>query len=319
MRYYDLQYLTEPDLWNRYLYRSNEWGRMAWGAPNVMSSLLQAFRVSGDLAYLRRFVSAADFALSRTDQARGIADWAGDSLADWSSTRYTTDKTSRLRHIVHVGLIGLPLLDYCELVRANPSLSGEPFWQERAGRYLDAVRVAVSAHAEAWVSSESDPLQITQPNEGYYRFVRCSPIWCDGINLPFNQQNKMGTLLLKLARLTGEVSYRNQAAHLGRVMIRHLEPDGEGLKWTYWWGKGKEGWARGEGLSCNTVEYAGYKNYDSSGYATMELEFLLALHGDDLCTGPPKLDRFLTTLTNDCWARRTDPPLFELDRRQVAQ
>jgi hypothetical protein len=249
----------------------NDWGRLSWGESYTLEFLITAYEAFNDGYFLEEFANHAGSVIESMDVKLGVKDYSGLSTYGWSTTRYSIDKRSRMRSVVTDAMIGVPLADFIKLTKDKALIDSKA--AKVAQDSLDALRYIVQLHDEEWVEHEEDNLAITEEGEGYYIFPKGSPTSFDGINLPFNQQNRFGTLLIQLYEIDGEPRYLDMALKLGKVFHQHLTPDNEGYKWYYWWGKATGGWDESEGISTNTPEYDGHKGYDGIGYATMEVEF----------------------------------------------
>jgi hypothetical protein len=253
----------------------NDWGRLAWGESYALEFLITAYQAFSDDYFLEEFANHARSLLDNMDISLGIQDYTGVSTYGWSATRYSVDKASRRRGLIHDGMIGVPLAKYILLTGDATQLDSE--LKELARDSLHALRNIVTLHDDEWVEYETDKLEITKEGEGYYITPAGSSARYDGINLPFNQQNRFGTMLILLYEIDGEPTYLDKALKLGIVFRRHLIPDIEGYKWRYWWGKAATGWDETDALSTNTPSYDGHQGFDSKGYATLELEFVTSL------------------------------------------
>jgi len=86
------------------LYRGNLTGRIVWNEQYFMESLLNVFEITGDVGYLRTFVTHADHVLGARDDYCGRTDFAGRSRPGWQIAAHYT--------------LGVPLV--------IPSASGSP-------------------------------------------------------------------------------------------------------------------------------------------------------------------------------------------------
>jgi hypothetical protein len=208
---------------------SNETATLAWGESYVMMSLASMFRATGDPLYLDRLARHIDGVLARRDDARGVADYRGVSGACWRNTSYQPGGEAYC-YAVHSGMIGYPLAEFARLVdrsglREEPSPDGETYGT-KADRYAAAAREVVAYHDDEWDAA------------GWY-FVRPSASFISfaGRDLPLNQSNAMGRLLLALADVTGEAAYLDKASALATRMRAQLTTDAAGAYlWNYWGG-----------------------------------------------------------------------------------
>lgn len=253
----------------------NDWGRLSWGESYALEFLITAYKAFPDEYFLEEFANHASSVLESMDIKLGIKDYSGISTYGWCATRYSIDKRSRMRGVVNDGMLGVPLAEFVKLTKDKAHIDSKI--SKVAQDSLEALRYLEKLHSEERVEHDADILAITKEEEGYYIFPKGSPAKYDGANLPFNQQNRFGTLLISLYEIDGESHYLDKALKVGRVFHRHLIPDNEGYKWHYWWGKASTGWDEDEGISTNTPSYDGHQGFDARGYATLELEFVTRL------------------------------------------
>ena len=207
----------------------NESATLAWGESYVMMSLAAMFRGTGDPLYLDRLARHIDGVLAQRDDARGVADYRGVSGACWRNTSYQPGGEAYC-YAVHSGMIGFPLAEFARLVgaaglRDEAAPDGETYGA-KAERYVSAAREVVAYHDDEWSAA------------GYY-FVRPSASFLSyaGRDLPLNQSNALGRLLLALADVTGEATYRDRAAALALRFRDQLTTDAGGAYlWNYWGG-----------------------------------------------------------------------------------
>ena len=273
----------------------NDWGRVAWGESHALEFLITSYKAFTDEYFLEEFANHVSSVLGNLDIRLGIKDYSGISTYGWSATRYSLDKTSRMRGLVHDGMIGAPLAEFVKLTRGRAY--SDSAMSKLADQSLETLRHLVELHETEWVEHDADTLAITAEGEVYYIFPKGRPSRHDGVNLPFNQQNRFGTLLILLYEIDGESQYLDKALKLGRVFHRHLIPDGDGCKWHYWWGKGATGWSADEGISTNKPSYDGHQGFDARGYATLELEFVTRLAQYGVFDGED-MQRFVNTYLN---------------------
>lgn len=85
---------------------------------------------------------------------------------------------------------------------------------------------------------------------GHYRFQSCINFWADGIPMPFNQQNMMGLLAIKLYEITGDIKYKTRVAELYENFLNELYTLNNVIVWNYWPETYYQGWASWEYSSC---------------------------------------------------------------------
>ncbi len=207
----------------------NESATLAWGESYVMMALAAMFRATGDPAYLDRLAWHADGVLARRDDARGVTDYRGVSGACWRNLSYQPADEPYC-YVVHSGMIGYPIVEFARLV-AEAGLEDErgadgiPFG-DKAAAYVAALEQTVAYHDDQWDEAGTYLFRSDATFLGY-----------PGVDLPLNQSNAMGRLLLALADVTGDAAYRDRAAALARRFADQLASDAGGAYlWNYWGG-----------------------------------------------------------------------------------
>ena len=207
-----------------YMGDDNTEAALAWGESYVMMSLAAMFRATKSPEMLDRLAQHADAALAQRDDARGVSDYRGVSAACWQNTHYQPSEQPYC-YVVHSGMIGYPIAEFARLVSEagledEVAYDGVTFGQ-KATVYTQAAREIVAAHEDQWV------------DDGYYVF-RPDASFLDyaGVDLPLNQSNAMGRLLLVLSDLTGDSEYLDKATALAERFDDQLS----GYLWNYWGG-----------------------------------------------------------------------------------
>lgn len=189
----------------------------------------------------------------------------------------------RYRMALHTGLITYPLLGFSLIVEQQ----GLDSWQSRAQQYLQYARAAVDSHDDEWYNLSA--------TAGYYVFRQDSPVWCNGVNLPFNQQAAIGRSLLLMYDLTGEERYRDRVRQIANVFRDALIYDQEtdSYWWHYWFGEGYEGWRDVEGRFVST--YDGFRSVESISYASLDIDFALMAYARGLVFSSDDVARLANT------------------------
>ena len=192
----------------------------------------------------------------------------------------------RYRMALHTGLITYPLLRFALLVKQENLAP----WHMRGEEYLQYARAAIDSHDDEWHSSS-----VTR---GYYIFREDAPVWCNGVNLPFNQQAAIGRGLLLLYDLTGEDIYLTRASQIAQIlrdgMIYDLETDS--YWWHYWFGEGYDGWQNVEGRFIPT--FAGVKSVEMVYYASIDSDFAQLAHAHGIVFSSYDIIRLAHTFLN---------------------
>ena len=208
---------------------NNETATLAWGESYVMMSLAALFRVSQNPIYLDRLAWHIDGVLAQRDDARGVADYRGVSGACWQDKHYQPNDEPYC-YVVHSGMIAYPMAEFARLVAASGlgeelARDGLTF-ADKASQYTAAAIETVAYHDDQWNDA------------GYYVFrPDAAFLGYPGADLPLNQSNALGRLLLVLSELTGEAAYLDKATKLAQRFRDQIStgPFGEAL-WNYWGG-----------------------------------------------------------------------------------
>jgi hypothetical protein len=172
----------------------------------------------------------------------------------------------RYRMALHTGLVTYPLLRFAMLVERENLTT----WQSTAQAFLEYARAAVDSHADEWYSSTN--------TRGYYIHPYDAPVWCNGVNLPFNQQAAIGRSLIALCELTSGDSYCTRAEQIAQVLRDGLlyDPSTDSYWWYYWFGEGYDGWEDVAGRFIPT--YPGFKGVEPIYYASLDSDFAQLAH-----------------------------------------
>ncbi|MFW5741617.1 MAG: Ig domain-containing protein, partial [Myxococcota bacterium] len=133
-------------------------------------------------------------------------------------------------YVVHSGMIAYPMVEFARLVR-EAGLEEELGWDgtsfgHKATSYVAAAEATVAAHDDQWNDA------------GYYVFrPDASFLSYPGTDLPLNQSNAMGRLLLALHAVTGNGDYGDKATKLAQRFKAQLSTGSNGAYlWNYWGG-----------------------------------------------------------------------------------
>jgi hypothetical protein len=177
---------------------------------------------------------------------------------------------------VHTGQLAYPIASFVRLVYLDPVLQENPTYKAKADAYLEAVEAAVAFHErEFWIN----PAGL-----GAYKWVKESPIPCDGSNQPLNQINMLAATVAELYRATGSAAYRDRVVQLAAGMRDNLALANNAYSWHYWPVRAAayNGWAAtgytARDTSSFTQAFAAARQYDDLSHAALNLEFMIAAH-----------------------------------------
>jgi hypothetical protein len=125
---------------------------------------------------------------------------------------------------VHTGQLTYPIASFVRIVYQNSALRRNPTYRAKANAYLAAVEDAIAFHSREYVPGKN----------GAYKWVKESPVPCDGSNQPLNQSNMLGATAAELFRATGSAGHRTRVRELGTMMRASMTVADNAYKWTYW-------------------------------------------------------------------------------------
>jgi hypothetical protein len=197
----------------------NDQGNLAWGESYMLTAYVEMYRATKDPVYLRFVVDHFDRMLKSRDDALGLADaYAGRPLAGWGSSIFSKGKW----HVwlIHTGMILLPPAEFVRIVKEHREL--RPEFGAKADEFKARIEESIR---DADVNWRPGP----KAGEGFY----FEPYL--GSMQPLNQQNRFGSLLLEMYRVTGKRLYLQRAeglAHWFKNRLRSGNPDL--YDWAYW-------------------------------------------------------------------------------------
>ena len=207
-----------------YIGEHNERALLAWGEAYVMMSLASMYRATQDPMWLDELSRHVDATLQQRDDRRGVKDYRGVSTACWQNHSYQPADEAYC-YVVHSGMLAYPMAEWVRLVQQNGlnkevAYDGRSFG-EKAEDYLIAAEETVLAHEDQW------------REEGYYVFrPDASFLTYAGRDVPLNQSNTMGRLLVTLYAVTGDKNYYEKAKALADRFKGQLT----NYRWNYWGG-----------------------------------------------------------------------------------
>jgi len=216
--------------------------QLPWCASYVMRSYLEMYTATKDTYYLDKFVDLADNAVSLMDINNGDKDFEGNSVAGWSQD---SDTGQPYRHAVHSGMITYPMACFARIVRDE----GLSDYDSHATNYVTAIANVIEAHDRTYGGNmyKAGPYEFSKwsisSNKGSYYWRSADPVsdTIRGWNVPTNQNLVMGSTLIVMYDLTGNLDYKDKAKRLGQAFYNDLDEvscsDGNCIYlWHYWWG-----------------------------------------------------------------------------------
>jgi len=210
-----------------YLGYDNESAGLAWGESYVLMALISMFEATGDPVYLDRLGTHLDATHDARDDQRGVDDYRGISGACWRDWYYQDEPYC---YVVHSGMIAYAFAAYGAAVQESRLVDhhapdGETYG-EKADRYIRYAEEVVASHDDQWNDA------------GYYVFRPDADfLTYAGVDVPYNQSNAMGRVLVALWRATGDATYLDKVEKLAARFRAGLTTSASGgYVWNYWGG-----------------------------------------------------------------------------------
>jgi hypothetical protein len=160
------------------------------------------------------------------------------------------------------------MLEFAELVLADPELKKK--YGEAANRYIDLARKHVIGKWDSrgtWREDGPYGAYISwdtyAENPKLDAWKKLPDVKGSTLSLPFNKQNDMAVVCLKLYRLTGEKSYRDKAEKIFNFMRSRFQFVGDHYVWNYWEPFGPWDVDLATGQTRHWMNVHGYRNYQA--------------------------------------------------------
>lgn len=252
-----------------------------WGESYVMDSYLYMYETTHDRYYLNKFVVHADGVLSWRDNLKGYKDYKGQSLPGWS-----TISNGKKMHFPVEGMITYPMAKFAYMVYKDSDLVS---YKSTADRYIKAVKKSIKIFDNTWVDNGTT---------GYYIYPKGSPIWCDGIEVPFNQYLTLARSQLYMYLATNNVFYLHRVTKMAQHFKNNLtlDPTINAYKWLYWYRNGLNGWSASENRSINTPNYTGYTSAEDLSHGAIDIQFAYEAYQAGIVFNEQDMVRFGNTI-----------------------
>ncbi|NED94997.1 hypothetical protein G1H11_06690 [Phytoactinopolyspora alkaliphila] len=212
---------------------------------------------------------------------------------------------------VHTGMITYPIASFVRIVKTDPQLINDQYYQDKADEYLADVEAAVAVHDDEW--------RETSDGRGYYFWEKGKPFGFDGQAQPTNQSLALGRTVLELAAITGDPQHVHRATALAEMFKAELiDQVTNGVTtsiWYYfptysaaWEGYTKTGSAETD-ISMHKPEYAvngGYKNYEDYSHAAIDVDFAALAHQHGYVFTSQDIAKIAATFTENLAATNAD-------------
>jgi hypothetical protein len=191
----------------------------------------------------------------------------------------------------YIGIIYDPMLQFAEIVKADPGLKD---LVPAADRFI---RAAEESYADA-----SDRLWRNGPGEGEGFYLTCErgeSFPADNVGAPFNFQGKHVCAQLALYRLTGKSEYLERSEKMCRHFKNRLKYiDSTDLYvWNYWFEPmTTTGWKPEDNLSANVKYFEGRENVEDISHGVLDIAMVVAANRAGIVFDKTDLQRFANTL-----------------------
>ena len=197
---------------------------VVWSQGALMESLLELFKLSGDLTFVEELLYHGDYLLAHTDQATKKRDQYRRTIVPaWGTTGYSSKRTT---YVVHTGVILRPLLELARLITQNPWLNC---------KYGSRVKPVIAFAKQAAAFAVKEDWRQHGPGRGYLILPHSfsGDDWA-GKPLPYNMMMGLGQVFVELHRIDKSLGYEKYV----REMIAYWEhyfkiEDNDSLTWRY--------------------------------------------------------------------------------------
>ncbi|MEX2388219.1 MAG: hypothetical protein WD534_10085 [Phycisphaeraceae bacterium] len=203
----------------------------AWHATHAAGSFLDAYEATQDPAWLAAAADYYDFYIGKLEtDPDGYKGWIGDTVH--------RDPDIQGDALVGDAILLNPIVRFAELVKNDPAL------HERFGDKADAyIELAEHIGWEKW--NHRGTYYVDNGLGSYHaddRYIDAedSARWVDrpsfAISENLNKHYAMGTVFLRLYRITGEEKYRQRVEEIfsrNKQMWRYY-PEGDRVSWNFW-------------------------------------------------------------------------------------
>jgi len=202
-----------------------------WHARVGMDSYLDNYMITKNTEWLDAGVKYYDFLIGKMDIGPdGYKGWIGEYMYD---NKYWIDS--------HVGdaILLSAMLDFSDYVLSNKDLKNK--YKDKAMKYVEiAKRDLIEKCDKRGTWKEDGPIggytsysQYMEPgNLKEWKYGK--EVIKSGLSHPFNKQNDMGLVCLRLFRITHDKFYHDRAEKIFLRMKRQLQLNDNHYEWNYW-------------------------------------------------------------------------------------
>lgn len=275
---------------------------MCWNARFEMDKYIQNYEITNDTKWLDAGVKFYDFLIGKMSTGPdGYKGWIGPYMYD---NKYWIDS-----HVGDAILLG-GMLDFSQLVLENKELKAK--YQEKANEYVElAKHDLIEKNDKRGTWKEDGPIggyiayeKYMEPgNTKEWKYGKEVPK--AGQSHPFNKDNDMGVVCLKLYRLTKDKFYRDRAEKIFLRMKRQMQYYDNHYEWNYWEPLGP--WDI-DGNKKNVTLWVGINPH--AHYQAREVSQMVEAYHTGIVFDETDIKRIINTQLNIMWNKDKEHPGF---------
>lgn len=246
-QYYSSQYGEPFSLSNDFA------GRLSWNQSYRLIAMTELYDKTNSVIFRESIRQTTDNLLSVTNENINVQ---GDEVCPqlWATKKYSVDKISPRTDLVNNGCIL-----YALMIAANSDVLDDDTKNEIIGK----VDIAFDYFEKDY-------------EEGHYSWeYGCSFPW-DGLEMPWNQQNAFGMVLIEAYKVTGNGKYYSRVKEMIETFKREWIYKNDKLLWNYWPNSFYEGWEADEYVSVNNPSRGKTEGFtiEDSSHSAINAKFI---------------------------------------------
>lgn len=217
-------------------------GRLSWNESYRIRGMLELYKKTGDNDLISIIQKTTQNIMASRNQNIGIAEDEYTSAYGWASRKYS-------------------LHDEPQCLMVNQCMIMDALLQAANAGVLDS-----KLSQDIYTNAESifNFYEKDYDGNGHYHFTKGSPFWCDGVILPWNQQNVMVNVCLELYKHNQNEKYLLRAQEMMSAFSSEIKEHDGGISWYYWPELFFKGWNDEDDISTNTPHYPASKQVDKN-------------------------------------------------------
>jgi len=276
---------------------------LCWRAGFSMHTFPRGYQAFGDVAFIEQGLKFCDALVdAMAEGPDGYRGWIGPYMYD---ANFWCD--------AHVGdaVVADGLLDLAEVILKDDALKAK--YGAKAQSYVDLVRKNVIEKWDARGTWKEDP-----PYGGYVGWNRYGKagqfkdwekpagVHATDSSLPFNKQEHVGTVLLKLFRITGEKAFREKAEKIFAFSKSRFQFYDDHYLWNYWEPMGPWDVDLDKKLPRHWINVHPFSNYQQA-----EVSMIVEAYHTGVVFDKTDMQRILNTNLKVMWNQDLAKPAFE--------